>query len=288
MQGSTNLKHGNWVLEFFTVDAFSLRNCQRSHPPCLLALILKWRKESNSEKQREYWKINTLNLWKALPLSYLVRCCGCFQKKKRILEWVVISFFSLKYEDPLSPSLNKENQCNHTCTAQSLWRLSKITYASNKDSAWNMKCKTVWFSLLFLSVSLSWVQFSCSVISDSLWPHELQHDRLPCTSPTYGAYSNSCPSNQWCHPTISSSVIPFSSSLQSFLESGSFQMSQFFASGGQSIGVSASASSLPMNIQDWFPLGWTGWISLQAKRLSRVFSNTTVQKHQFFSAYLSL
>ena len=131
------------------------------------------------------------------------------------------------------------------------------------------------------------VQFNRSVVSDSLWPHGLQHARLPCPSPTPGAYSNSCPLSQWCHPTISSSVIPFSH-LQSFPASGSFPMSQLFASGGQSIGVSTSASVLPMNIQDWFPLGWTGWISLQSKGLSRVFSNTTVQKHQLFSAQLSL
>ena len=108
----------------------------------------------------------------------------------------------------------------------------------------------------------------------------------PWTAPTPGAYSNSCPSSQWCHPTISSSVIPFSSCLQSFPASGSFPMSQFFTPGGQSIGVSGSTSVLPMNIQDWSPLGWTGWISLQSKGLSRVFSNTTVQKHQFFSAQL--
>ena len=132
------------------------------------------------------------------------------------------------------------------------------------------------------------VQFSHSVMSDSLWPHGLQHVRHPCTSPTSGLYSNSCPLSQWCHPIISSSVIPFFSCLQSFPASGSFQMSQFFASGGQSIGVSASTSVLPMNIQNWFPLGWTGWISLQSKGLSKVFSNTTVQKHQFFSAQLSL
>ena len=106
--------------------------------------------------------------------------------------------------------------------------------------------------------------------------------RLPCPSPTPGAYSDSCPSGRWSYPTVSSSVVPFSFVLQSFPASGSFQMSQFFASGGQSIGVSASASVLPMNIQDWFPLGWTGWISLQSKGLSRVFSNTTVQKHQLF------
>ena len=119
-------------------------------------------------------------------------------------------------------------------------------------------------------------QFS-SVVSDSLWPHGLQHTRPPCSSPTPGLYSNSCPLSQWRHPTISSSVIPYSSRLHSCPASGSFQMSQFFASGGQSIGVSASASVLPMNIQDWFPLGWTGWISLLAKGLSRVFPNTTVQ-----------
>ena len=122
------------------------------------------------------------------------------------------------------------------------------------------------------------VQFSHSVMSDSLWCYGLQYTRLPCPSPTPGAYSNSCPSCQWCHPTISSSVIPFSSCLPSFPASGSFQMSQFFTSGGQSIG--APASVLPMNIKDWFPLGLTGCISLQSKGLSRVFSNTTVQKHQ--------
>ena len=128
------------------------------------------------------------------------------------------------------------------------------------------------------------VQFSHSVMSDSLWSHRLQHTRPPCPSPTPRVYSNSCPLSQWCHPTISSFVIPFSSCLQSFPASGSFQISQLFASGGQSIGVSASTSVLPMNIQDWFPLGLTSWISLKFKRLSRVFSNTTVQNHQFFGA----
>ena len=126
-------------------------------------------------------------------------------------------------------------------------------------------------------LSFSSVRFSRSVVSDSLWPHGLQHVRPPCPSPTPGVYSNSCPLSQWCHPSISSSVIPFSSRLQFFLASGSFLMSQFFASGGQSTRVSASASVLPINIQDLFPLGWTGWISLQSKGLSRVFSNTTVQ-----------
>ena len=132
------------------------------------------------------------------------------------------------------------------------------------------------------------VQFSCSVMSDFLRPHGLQHTRLPCPLPAPGVYPNSCALSRWCHPTISSSVVPFSSCSQSLPASGSFQMSQLFASGGQSIGVSASASVLPMNTQDWFPLGWTGWISLQSKGLSRVFSNTIVQKHQFLSAQLSL
>ena len=132
------------------------------------------------------------------------------------------------------------------------------------------------------------IQFSCSVVFNSLWPHGMQHSWLPCPSPTPGAYSNSCPSNRWCHPTISSSVIPFSSCLQSFPASGSFPMSQFFPSGGQNIGTPASASVLSMNIQDWFPLGLIGCISLQSKGLSRVFSKTTVQKHQFFGAQLSL
>ena len=132
------------------------------------------------------------------------------------------------------------------------------------------------------------VQFSHWVMSESLQPHGLQHTRPPCPSPTPRIYSNSRPLTRWCHPAISSSVVPFSSRLQSFPASGSFQMSQFFPSGSQSIGVSDSASVPPMNIQDWFPLGWTGWISLQSKGLSRVFSSITVQKHQFFGAQLSL
>jgi len=145
----------------------------------------------------------------------------------------------------------------------------------------------VWGKLGLPSFQFSSAQFSFSVMSDSLWLSGL-HARLPCPSPTPRAYSNSCPSSRWCHPTISSSVIPFSSCLQSFPASVSFLISQFFASGGQSIGVSALASVLPMNIQNWFPLGLTGWISLQSKGLSRVFSSTTVQKHQFFGAQLSL
>ena len=136
-------------------------------------------------------------------------------------------------------------------------------------------------------ILLSSVQFSCSVVSDSLWPHESQQSRPPCPSPTPGVHPNSCPSSRWCNPAISSSGVPFSSCPQPLPASGSFPMSQFFTSGGQSIGVSASASVLPMNTQDWSPLGWTCWMSLQSKGLSRVFSNTKVQKHQFFGAQLS-
>ena len=136
-------------------------------------------------------------------------------------------------------------------------------------------------------LSFSSVQFSGSVVSDPLQPHESQHARPPCPSPTSGAYSNSCPPSQWCHPVISSSVIPFSSCPQSLPASGSFPLSQLFTWGGQSIGVSASASVLPMNTQDWSSLGWTGWISLQSKGFSRVFSNITFQKHQLFSTQLS-
>ena len=137
------------------------------------------------------------------------------------------------------------------------------------------------------TVSQSVSQFSSSVVSDSLRPHELQHTRPPCSSGTPRVHPTSCASSRWCHSAISSSVVPFSSCPQSLPASGSFPMSQLFTWGGHSIGVSASASVLPMNTQDWSPLGWTGWISLQSKGLSRVFSNTTVEKHQFFSTQLS-
>ena len=145
--------------------------------------------------------------------------------------------------------------------------------------------KTVSCTLILISQyssvqSLSRVQF--------LQPHGTQHARLPCPSQTPGVYQNSCSSSRWCHPTISSSIVPFSSCLQSFPASGYFQMSQFFTSSGQSIGVSASTSVFPINTQDWSPLGWTGWISLQSKGLSRVFAKTTVQKHQFLGTQLSL
>ena len=162
--------------------------------------------------------------------------------------------------------------------------------ASSHFTLWQIYCllpiiPSLWVP--FPPLPISSVQFSHSVMSDSLWPHRLQHTGLPFPPPSPGACSSSCPSSWWCHPTISSSLVPFSC-LQSFPASGSFPVSQFFTSGGQNIGVSASASVLPMNIQDWSLLGWTGWISLQSKGLSRVFSNTTVQKHQFFGAQLSL
>ena len=137
------------------------------------------------------------------------------------------------------------------------------------------------------ALSISSVQFSHSAVSDSLQPHEPQHARPPCSSLTPWVYPNSCPLSQWCHPAILSSIVPFSSCPQSLPASESFPMSQLFAWGGQSIGVSASASVPPMNTQDWSPLEWTGWISLQSKGLSGLFSNTTVLKHQFFSVQLS-
>ena len=153
------------------------------------------------------------------------------------------------------------------------WNVKQSYPKLTKDETWN---------------SLLSVQFSHSVMSNSLRPHEMHPTRPPCPSPTARVHPNPCPSSRWCRPTISSSVVPFSSCPQSFPASGFFQMSQLFASGGQGIGFSASASVLPMNTQDCSPLGWTIWISLKSKGLSRVFSNTTVQKHPFFGTQLSL
>ena len=155
---------------------------------------------------------------------------------------------------------------------------SQFTTASGLDRVAELTASETWKDLLDRSDSLS----------DSLGPREPQHAKPLCPSPTPGVYPNSCPLSRWCHPAISSSAVHFSSCPQSFSASGSFQMNQLFVSGGQSIGVSASTSVLPMNTQDWSPLGWTGWISLQSNGLSRVFSNTTVQKQQFFGAQLSL
>ena len=174
------------------------------------------------------------------------------------------------------------------------WSLSSMTWEIFRMwvhciQVCSMDCKalcSVWFQIEG-GIVLSSVQFSCSVMSDSLRPHELQHARPPCPSPTPGVHSNSCPSSQWCHPAISSSVVPFSSCPQSLPASESFSVSQLFAWGGQSTRVSALTSLLPKNTQDWSALEWTDWISLQSKGLSRVFSNTTVQKHQFFSAQVS-
>ena len=152
---------------------------------------------------------------------------------------------------------------------------------------WRLSCRILTITLLACETRSSSVQFSRSVVSDSLWLHESQHARPPCPSQTPRLYSNSCPLSRWYHPAISSSVVPSSSCPQSLPESGSFPMSQLFAWGGQSIKVSTSTPVLLMNTQDWSPSGWTGWISLQSKGLSWVFSNTTVQKHQFFGTQLS-
>ena len=188
-----------------------------------------------------------------------------FESRPSWLAFIVKSVFLRRV---LFPECFHTEECMHLCTWMSTWQ------------------GTIFLSHIFSPFSS--VHFSHSVVSDSLWPHEPQHPRPPCLSPAPGIHPNPCPLSQWCHPTISSSVVPFSYCPQSFPASGSFPMSQLFTSGGQSIGVSASTSDLPMNTQDWFSLGWTGWISLQSKGLSRVFSNTTVQKHQFFRTQLSL
>ena len=171
--------------------------------------------------------------------------------------------------------------CLENPTERGTWQATVhgITKSLRRLSDWTHRhIYTYRHRYIYIPVS----QVSCTVVCNSLWPHGLQHTRPPCPSPTYKVYPKSCPLSRWCHPAISSSIVPFSSHLQSFPTSGSFQMSQFFASGGQSIGVSSSASVLPMNIQDWFPFRWTGLITLQSKGLLRVFSNTKGQKHQFF------
>ena len=211
-----------------------------------------------------------------------------------------IRVHSLGWEDPL-----EKGKATHSSILA--WRIpwtipwgckesdstEQLSLILNLQCLISFKCTAKWFSYFidiygFFQILFHSVQFSRSLVSNSLRFHGLQHARPPCPSPTPRACSNSRPLSWWCHPTISSSVVPFSSHLQSFPASGSFQMSQLFSSGGQRIGVSASTSVLPVNIQDWFPLGWTGWISLQSKGLSRVFYNTTVQKHEFFSAQISL
>ena len=188
-----------------------------------------------------------------------------------------------------------ERNCNslqYSCLENSMDSRAWWATVHGVAKSWTgLKWLSTAFSTLLIihlyMYSVSSVQFSCSVMSDSLGPHELQHARPPYPSPTPRVYSNSCPLSWWCHPAISSSVISLSSCTQSLPASGSFPMKQLFAWGGQRSGVSASASVLPMNIQDWSLLGWTAWVSLQSKGLSRVLSNTTVQKHQFFGAHLS-
>ena len=190
---------------------------------------------------------------------------------------------SLHGEDPLEEEMT-------TCFSILAW---EIPWTKEPSKLQSMRAQRVGHDWTCVKTDDSSVQVSRSVMSDSLRPHGLQHARLPCPSPTPGAYSNSYSSSRWCHPTISSSVVPFSSCLQSLPASGSFQMKQLFASAGQSIGVSASTSVLPMNTQDWSPLGWTGWISLQSKGLSRVFSKThssktsILQNSTFFIVHLS-
>ena len=190
----------------------------------------------------------------------------------RILEWVAMPFSR--------GSSRPRDQTHVSCLLH--WPAVSLPLVQPGNP-----CSKHNYMNFFQEDSISSVQFSCSVVSNSLWPHESQHARPPCPSPTLGVYSNSCPSSWRCHPAISSSVISFSSWPQSLPASGPFPMSQLFAWCGQSTWVSASASVLLMNTQDWSPLGWTGWISFQSKALSRVFSNITVQKHQLFSAQFS-
>jgi len=215
-------------------------------------------------------------------------------------KWVYFSFSSLPLVSLLCSAIFKDCSDNYFAFLYFFFLVMVLITASHTMAQTSIPSSSGTLSDLlpwkYLSLPLynhkgfyfSSVQFSRSVMSDYLGPHELQHTRPPCIAPAPGVYPNSCPLILWCHQTISSSVIPFSSCSQSFPASGSFQMSQLFASGGQSIGVSSSTSVLPMNTQVWSALGWTGWISLQSKGCKRVFSNTIVQKHQFFCAQLSL
>ena len=200
----------------------------------------------------------------------------CWVKEARLLkiEWMLCDAIYIKLQ---------ELHTNLWCANQGVGDQRGWKGASQRDTRtlWGVRVIDWWW---FHGCS---VPFSRSVMSDSLWPQALQHARPPCPSPTPGVHPNSCPSSQWCHPAISSSVVPFSSCPQSLPASESFLMSQLFTWGGQSTGVSASASFLPKKSQGWSPSGWTGWISSQSKGLSRVFSNTTIQKHQFFGTQLS-
>ena len=196
--------------------------------------------------------------------------------------WSLFILPSLCHKSPQSDPRQIRISPNHLA-----WKRNKQTWSYFLKFIISSLCVCILWDI-YIYMVVSSVHFSRSIVYNTLQPRGLQHTRPLCPSPTPGVYSNSCPLSPWCHPAISSSIAPFSSRLQSFPASGSFLMSQLFASGGQSIGVSASTSVLPMNILDWFPLGWTGWMSLQSKGLSSVFSNTTVQKHQFSSTQLSL
>ena len=199
-------------------------------------------------------------------------------KIRKVTQWKKKKCISKDYVTRYSKCLRDTALLIFTTLLENMWLLLFYYCFTTTEISENTNVR--------LTFIFSLVQFSHSVVSDSLWLHGLQHAKPPCPSPTPGVYPKSCPLIPWCHPAISPSVIPFSSCPQSPPASGSFPMSQLFTSGGQSIGVSASTSVLPMNTQDWSPLGWTGWISLQPKGLSRVFCSTTVQKHQFFSAQL--
>ena len=204
---------------------------------------------------------------------YIIFLRTCLVAPRRILVFMVEQVFLLMQEAWLMYNVDTQ------CTVYGERRPK-----DRENFSLNFPCLAIKYKFYFTSVQFSSVTQLCL----TLWPHGLQHARPPCPLPTSGVYSNSCPLSWWFYSAISSSVIPFSSCLQSFPASGSFQISQFFASGGQSIGVSASPSVLPINIQGWFPLEWTVWISLLPKGILRVFSNTTVQKHQFFSTQVSL
>ena len=209
------------------------------------------------------------------------KCPPCHQAVvKTQLKYLFATFLSLQ--------ANVHSACQQTQQqkqSEPLYFFLWSTYTTDLHDLKILKPHFKWYYLWVLIKCQRYRGWDCF---NFFWPHGLQDARRPRLSPSNGVCSNSCPLNWWCHPAISSSVIPFSSHLQSFPASGSFPMSPFFTSGGQSTGVLASASVLPMNIQDWFPLGWTGWIFLLSKGLSRVFSNTTVQKHQFFGTQLTL
>ena len=230
------------------------------------------------------------SLWRSCQQTLIHVLCSKFHQEALIPFFVWTAFCDrLLLSSWAHDSLMQleTTDAREPCSHIELWE------ADSSAGVWGRRCRALVggvplsFKLTHLQIHYLSVQFRRSIMS-AFWAHGLQHTRPPCPSPTPRVYSNSCPLSRWCHPTISSSVVPFSSCLQSFPATGSSQMSQFFESGGQSIGVSASSSVLPMNIQDWYPLGWTGWISLQSKGLSRVFSNTTVQKHQLFGSQLSL